>query len=448
VKEACEHWRREIKQAVDNGKTVVAFLCSMTEVYVDTGRREYSGTGRNQKTTTIVDQYSNYQAIPISIVFVTANGTNMKLTTAGAELLGPYWAEFGPLSEYKVLLPSDTKGTYITTRSGDMPVGAIFRSKSSLGALVLLPEIDFFRDDFFENETSSDEPADNDGSEDDSGEDTTEEDATSWTLVANAFAAKMIGSIIAVDKALHSSAEVTPEPVWATEARHVLPKEAELRALLLEAERQVEDAQRHKESIAEQLRLAGQLRALLFEKGKPLETAIIEALVILGFQAANYKHGDSEFDVVFESSEGRLVGEAEGKDSKAINIEKLRQLAMNIHEDLLRPDVEHPAKPVLFGNGNRLTAPDQRGSQFTQKCIAAANGSNVALVATSELYDAVQYLLREGDIDFARTCRAAILNGSGVVRLPKPPDQPPTTSSSVENEESLNRDALSQSVEQ
>ncbi len=434
VKEACEHWRREIKQAVDNGKTVIAFLCSMTEVYVDTGKREYSGTGHNQKTTTIVDLYSNYQALPVSIVFVTANGASMKLTALGTDLLGPYWAEFGSLSEYKVQLPLDTKSACITTRSGDMPVGAVFRSKSSLGALVLLPEVDFFRDDFFEDGANDDETAGDDGGKGYTDKDASDEDAVSWAPAANVFAAKMIGAIVALDKALHSSADVTPEPAWATEARHALPKEAELRALLLEAERQVEDAQQHKESIAEQLRSAGQLRALLFEKGKPLEAAIIEALGVLGFRAANYTDGDSEFDVVFESSEGRLLGEAEGKDNKAINIEKLRQLAMNIHEDLLRPSVEHPAKPVLFGNGNRLTPPEERDLQFTTKCIAAAEGSNTALVATSELYNAIQYLLREDDIEFARACRAAILNGSGLIRLPKPPDLPPTASNSIESE--------------
>jgi hypothetical protein len=48
--------------------------------------------------------------------------------------------------------------------------------------------------------------------------------------------------------------------------------------------------------------------------------------------------------VVFESEEGRLIGEAEGKDNKAINVDKLRQLSMNIHEDIQREEVTTPAK--------------------------------------------------------------------------------------------------------
>ena len=49
LKECREHWRREIKQAVETGKTVLVYLPSLFEVYVDTGERSYSGTGRNQK---------------------------------------------------------------------------------------------------------------------------------------------------------------------------------------------------------------------------------------------------------------------------------------------------------------------------------------------------------------------------------------------------------------
>jgi hypothetical protein len=125
--------------------------------------------------------------------------------------------------------------------------------------------------------------------------------------------------------------------------------------------------------------------------------------------------------VVFESQEGRLLGEAEGKDTKAVNIEKLRQLAMNIHEDLQRDEVQVPAKGVLFGNGYRLTAPIERGVQFTEKCVSAARSSTTALVATSDLFRAIQYLKRHADPEYAKRCRETILATSGLTALPEPP---------------------------
>jgi len=227
----------------------------------------------------------------------------------------------------------------------------------------------------------------------------------------------LISAAIALDKAIHNSTEVTPEPAWATDQKYALAKEQQFRTELLEAERRVEDAQKRKEEIQENLKSAGYLRALLYEKGKQLEGAIIETLHLLGFRAAPYKEGGSEFDVVFESLEGRLLGEAEGKDSKAINVDKLRQLAMNIHEDLQRDEVSVPAKAVLFGNGYRLVPPSERKSEFTDKCVNAAMASSTALIATSDLYAVVQYLVEKSDEGFAKTCRQAILDGVGLVKL-------------------------------
>ena len=229
-----------------------------------------------------------------------------------------------------------------------------------------------------------------------------------------------LSAVINLDKALKSTTEVTPAPQWAMESTYSLAAERAVSLSLLEAERRVEDAQREKEALQEQVSAAGAPRALLYEKGKPLEAAIVEALKMLGFAAAPFKDGDSEFDVVFECAEGRLLGEAEGKDSKAVNVDKLRQLSMNIHEDLQREEVSTPAKAVLFGNGYRLTSPLERGTQFTEKCIAAATSQSTALVSTSSLFSVIKYLSNGRDDEHAAQCRTAILEGIGLVEFPEP----------------------------
>lgn len=399
LKECCEHWRREIKQAVETGKTVVVFLPPLHEVYIDTGERSYSGTGRNQKTTRHVALYNNYQAIPASLSPVTATGSAMKLSPRGTENIAGFWREFESVSQYEVILTEPNIPACIVTRTGDKPVGALYRSKSSPGTLLLLPDIDFYPDHFIKRKG----------------------DKQAWTPAASQFAVRMVAAIVAIDKSLRSLGEVTPEPAWASSARYTLGPECNLRVRLLDAEKQVEQAQRRKETIVEELKSAGTLRGLLFEKGKPLENAIIEALRVLGFTADPYKDSTSEFDVVFESGEGRLIGEAEGKDSKAVNIDKLRQLSMNVHEDLQREEVSIPAKPVLFGNAFRLQALEEREYPFTEKCRSAAATSSTALVFTPDLFVPVQYLLDHGDNDYARQCRVAILSATGRVAFPAPP---------------------------
>lgn len=399
LKECCEHWRREIKQAVDAGKTVLIYLSKLSEVYVDTGQRSYSGTGRNQKTTRHVSLYSNYQSIPASISPVSTTGNAIKLAPIGAEVLAPYWSEFESASTYEILITEPKVPTCLVTRTGDKPVGALYRSKSSTGSLLLLPNIDFYPDNFIKEK----------------GEKQT------WTPAAIQFAKRIVASVVALDKALRASTEVTPEPAWANVPQYQLGTESSLKVKLLEAEQRVEQAQREKEIIAEALRNAGVFRGLLFEKGKPLENVIIESLRLIGFQASQFKDNGSEFDVVFESKEGRLIGEAEGKDTKAVNIDKLRQLSMNIHEDLQRDEVSSPAKPVLFGNGYRLQSLHERQDPFTEKCHVAAVSSSTALVFTPDIFKPVQYLTSNNDDEYARSCRQAILSSVGRVTFPEPP---------------------------
>jgi hypothetical protein len=243
----------------------------------------------------------------------------------------------------------------------------------------------------------------------------------SWTSAAQEFAGRMVSTIIGLDRALHIDSEITPEPSWATESRLSLQSEKALRIQLLEAEAAVEKAQRRKEQLQDELKTAGAYRGLLFEKGKPLENIIIQALRLLGFAATPFRDSESEFDVVFESEEGRLIGEAEGKDSKAINVDKLRQLFMNVHEDLRRENVTAPAKAVLLGNGFRLQPLSDRPDPFTDKCQSAAASSSTALVFTADLFRPVQYLVDASDAEYARACRLTLLSSVGRATFLAPP---------------------------
>jgi len=72
LKEHIEHWRREILEAVKAGKNVFLYLNEEEEVYVATGDKSHSGTGRNRQTTRHVSLTSNYQIIPGGIKTTTS----------------------------------------------------------------------------------------------------------------------------------------------------------------------------------------------------------------------------------------------------------------------------------------------------------------------------------------------------------------------------------------
>jgi len=399
LKENSEYWKSEISSAVTQGKTVFVFMSDYKEFYIATGSRDVSGTGRNQKVTRHVGLYDNYKMLPFISGVKSSVGKKMAINRDAHEGLKVFWSEYANSLSYKVKLPEKTNGACVFTKSGDVPVGALMKAKSGVGSIVFLPDLDFEMDEFFDER----------------------DEGIYWSEEGIKFAHRLISSVVSFDKSLRDASGKTPEPEWIKSNNYKGDAELELISRLEAIEGEISSLSQSKIDIIANIEKESNLRRLLFEKGKPLEAAILASLRILGFSAENYDDGESEFDAIFESSEGRLIGEAEGKDNKAINVEKLRQLSMNIQEDLEREEVEEPAKPVLFGNGFRLTPLAERGNQFTTKCITAATASNTALIATSSLFSVAFYLSQNPNDDFAETCRKAVLQASGVVEFPDVP---------------------------
>jgi len=398
LKERAAHWRREIREAISHGKTVIVFLSELEEVYIATGQKTYSGTGRNQKTTRMVTEFDNYQCIPVDLKPIKSNGKSIILSRTNSGLIAPYWKEFGPYSEYKTIIASEKITPCLQTKSGDKVVGAIHRPQKGTGALVLFPDIEFYDESFFDEKDGK----------------------NYWNKEAIKFSKIFVNEIVSLDRALKSDGEQTPEPDWAKSPDFLTDKEKDVASKLISAETRLEKLQAAKQKLLDQLSNESRLRGLLFEKGKPLENAVLVALTLLGFKADQYSDAESEFDAVFTSEEGRFLGEAEGKDNKPINIEKLRQLALNIHEDLEKEGVDAPAKGVLFGNPFRLQEPSNRNEAFTEKCLSASSTSSTALVYTPDLFEVALYLSNTKDKVFAKRCRKAMLSTVGRVKFPKP----------------------------
>ncbi len=416
LKEASDHWKRELSEAFLAGKTIFVFLPELQEVYIDTGRREYSGTGRNRQTTQIVSVFNNFLCIPLNFTAVASQGKSMKLTKAGA-ILADYWRQFAGESNYKVLISGKIDEPLLVTKSGDKTVGALFQSRDSTGSILLLPHLNLWSETFYEDELESDE-----GVYDEDEEENRKQDHMVWTEAGITFGNKLLKCIVEIDRALRAYSEITPEPDWIDNSIFVLPQEATVKENLLKVKTKLEDLEKRKIELKANLTHHSSPKRLLYEKGKVLENAILYALKTIGFEASPYKDTDSEFDVVFESTEGRFLGEAEGKDSKPINIDKLRQLEMNIHEDFEREEIDEMAKGALFGNAYRLQPLGERKDFFTIKCQTAAKRSGTALIRTIDLFPIVQYLSGKKDTAFAKKCRQAIFDTSGdVVTFPVPP---------------------------
>jgi hypothetical protein len=429
------HWRRELAIALGSGKTVFLFMIGVADVWVFSGQKQYAGTGRNARVTNIVMPFDPYTTIPVDGLAGSVQrrtGDRIKATD-WLGILAPYWQEFGPYTSYQVYLEKSIGTPSLVTQTGDKMVGGIFQFKDLKGALVLLPPPDFNEAISAREKQLAERKKRKAGA---SKPNRTEaQQLAAWTRAEASVEMQFLSAIGGIDKALRSRSERTPAPLWALEAQYVLKEEAILRARATELEEKINNLRVQKSEVETLLTSAGDLRGLLFETGKPLESSILEALRHMGFRADNFVDQESEFDVVFEDTDGtRFIGEVEGKNDKAVNIDKLAQLERNIQEDFKKRDDNVYARGVLFGNAFRLVVPTERGEFFTEKCITGAKRSGVALVKTPDLFEIARYLKENPDPAFAETCRDCIKGTTGeTVSFPAIPLSPRAEHPAVES---------------
>jgi hypothetical protein len=391
------HWRSELALALQAGKLVIVYLTKPLEYFHYTGEKE-PGTGQGRgRGVALVARVSSYDQVSYITSVEAKSGTEMKLTKEGA-YLASYWKEFGASSRYEAFIQGKFTHTVLTTKQGGKIVAAAVQER---GWLLFLPPLRYDEGRFLKE---------------------TEYGELQWTAEAQKFGKRLVQTIVALADTLAAGSATTPPPEWAQGSAYETTEESELRNSLDKVSKGIARLEQKRTVLQQQYIAAGTLRHLLYEQGKPLEDAVRQALNLFGFEAMAFQQDDSEFDVVFESIEGRFLGEVEGKDNRAIDNDKLRQLEQNIQEDFSREDVNEHAKGVLFGNPERLIDPSKRGQAFTSKCIRNAQRAGVALVRTADLFEPARYLRTYPDPDYAKACREAIFATSGaVVEFPTPP---------------------------
>jgi hypothetical protein len=413
LRKDCRHWRSELESALKDGKTVIVFLNNSAEVQAATGDKQYSGTGRNARTSRIVSAIDPYEAIPLQFGSVVRRSGERIKPVQDLGILATYWNEFGIHSTYEAYIEGFKGTPLLETQTGRKVVGGICRNSGWKGCLIFLPPPDI---DSAVNARLAGLEAKQKRKQAKDPADEARRIKGLRNKAESSVASQFIAALTGLDKAATRATDSTPPPVWTLESRFILANEMKVQSAISENHAASQKLQDERKELEQNLNKARQLKNLLYEKGKPLEDAILVALKILGFHAENLQEGDSEFDAVMIDPDGsRLIGEAEGKDDKAINVDKLDQLDRNLREDFSRQD-ESTAKfaiGVLFGNAYRLTTPDTREAFFTAKCMIAAERSKIGLVRTTDLFAVAQYLDSHPDAGFAAECRRAIREGGG-----------------------------------
>jgi hypothetical protein len=410
------HWRSELQSAYHMGKTILVYLPKFKEYFVENGEKGVSSTSKT-KEVTYVFPFHNYLFFPVEFDKITpSRGKSIKFTK-DVKFLASYWKEYEAISNYEVILDGRfvPNSAILVTKTGDKVVG--LHLNNGKGNMIFLPDLVYSNDEFSSLE------------EDDEGN-----MFYVWTPRAIRFGKTLISHIVEIDKSLQGNRDASPTPQWANSDEYRLPNELIFEKEIQSINFRIEELEKNRIIASEKLEEEGKLRFLLYETGHNLENSILKALKLMRFRAESYKDSESEFDAVFLSPEGRFLGEAEGKENSAINIDKLSQLERNLQEDFQKNDVHEYANGVLFGNAYRLQKPSERHDFFTEKCLTGAKRAAISLIRTSDLFEIARYLQENDDSLFAQKCREAIIAYKGqVVVFPKPPVEHTTSPDEVKD---------------
>jgi hypothetical protein len=389
---AIAHWFKELQSALQAGKTVFVLLNDYKEDQAATGS---AMTTRSQRTynTGLVN---NYSSIPIKFSITNTKG---KIVSVCDSLFNGIFEIIEEMLQYRVIIhPKSNLRKIFVAKDGAM-VGAVMSSESWVGSMVLLPYFDFDQAEF-----------------------TTQNDdrVPIWNHEALIKSKALVSQIVAIDKLLKRGNDHSPPPNWiqVIESPNII---AVLDKGISDIDTQIVSLQLERDVHAQSRDDVLEFSRLLYETGKPLEQAIEKTLRLLGYSVETLRVGDLEIDHVIISPTGkRMIGESEGKDNSAIDISKFRQLESNIGEDFERAGIDEPAKGLLFGNGFRLTVPNERAEQFTLKSLKNANRLGSALIRTADLYPVAVHLLNHPENeDFKAACRSAIEDtAGGIVEFP------------------------------
>lgn len=395
-----QHLKKEIIDHLNAGKNVFVLL-TKEEEHILANSVSSRRKDQNLYSTEI---YSNYSFLPVDIGTLTsASGKHVEFS--GNQIFNDFYKKFKENLEYQLYIENPNKSqTIFTGKDKTKVLGAIYNIGK--GCLIVLPNLVYDQDEFIEAKKNK-----------------KGETKHYWNKEATKFGKTLFDCLLEIDQQLIGHSIRIPAPIWVSDEKYSTQKELDIQKQIVKNQTEIKRITEENEKKQSELNTERILKDLLYEQDKPLENAVILALEILGYTATGYDDGVLELDQVINCPEGhRFIGECEGKNEKDINITKFRQLMESLNADFAREEVNEKAFGILFGNPQRLTNPNERTLDFTEKCKIGAKREKIALVKTTDLFVVAKFIKENPTEDFKKKCRDSIYNSLGeVVIFPEIP---------------------------
>ncbi|MFC2051005.1 hypothetical protein ACFLTN_07520 [Chloroflexota bacterium] len=373
IRNAISERRRETKHFLSRGRLLVCILRRPNSAYLCSFRDEWPKPNEEENWVNTYDWLPlRYSSDSMISILTPAQGNRISLRDS-KHPFAPYFSDFNKQIYYEAYLDENKKPHYfenfytIAETHGQFPVAFSFELEG--GQVVFLPPIE------------------------------------------NPDPKKLAGVLLNCILANSGRIEESAPPSWLRHYSASVPGLADLEHQEKTLTEQLQRLGKQLDNIQQQKAEREKYLKLLYEQGKfQLEPVVRGAFSLLGFTVKEAEPSDG----LLESDEGVALLEIEGKDDKAINIDKYSKLLNYVINDEAQTGTKRK-KGILVGNGFRLNDPKDRRQQFTREVIGAAKSIGFCLLSTQIMFDLVCKVLDDPDNDdLKRQIRQQLLATDGV----------------------------------
>ena len=143
IKEDYERIKDQLIELLKHGKNIYILLGKNENCYIYTGAKQYSGTGRNMKTTNIVNIFDVYSFLPIDISVTHILGDNMDVCCE--QPFSHFFKNTDDLYCYYACFSSNTLKPLVKIHNSSKIVSAVCEYEN--GKIIFLPR-PYYEDDY------------------------------------------------------------------------------------------------------------------------------------------------------------------------------------------------------------------------------------------------------------------------------------------------------------
>jgi hypothetical protein len=338
---------KEFREVLSTGGTLALMVPPPLKAYLDTGRRTYSGTGRNRHETIIVDEFDFLRVLPVRLETAVAQGQQISF---GSDEFGSILRTIEADLEYRAVIESAVSTVIGTIAGAVSPVCAMVRTEGLSGRMLLLPHV------LSRSEYKSEKE---------------------WLRAC----ARFLDAIISLHK--RYVGESDPAPAWIEQYRTV--PEIKMHRALGELQERFDAISEEMLGVRASIDEVRAKKVLLYGTGRELEIAVAQALAAMGVAV---QEGDAARTDLILSWKGKTaVAEVKGLtksagETSAVQAEKW------VSEYHATKGVE--PKGILIINTFRGKPLAQRGNSFPAQMLTYVKRKELALVTTQQLFNALE----------------------------------------------------------